>query len=272
MLRSLTEMVGYKISATDGEVGRVVQFFLDDERWAVRYLVTETGHFFGSRRVLVSPISVRALDSETRRVQATRSVEKFNNAPGIESEQPVTRRRERENSRYYGYLPYWEGSGCWGNGSVPASLALSGSSAAATDPNDESNSVHVRTTRELRGYRVHGSDGAVGQVASFIVDDLTWEVRYLVVDTSGGWFGKKVLVAPSWAYRVSWANQTIYLDVARSQITAAPAWKASLPIDRGYEERLHIHYGRTPYWEATPSVGATRFSSSVPPRPTQRGS
>jgi hypothetical protein len=40
------------------------------------------------------------------------------------------------------------------------------------------------------------SDQEIGHVEEFIVDDESWEVRYLVIDTSNWWIGKKVLVAP----------------------------------------------------------------------------
>lgn len=59
----------------------------------------------------------------------------------------------------------------------------------------------MRSAREVRGYQIQGRDEAIGHVNDFIVDDETWEIRYLVIDTSNWWFGKKVLVAPHWASR-----------------------------------------------------------------------
>ena len=66
MLRSLKDFEGYAVSATDGDIGHVANFLLDDERWIVRYLVVETGGFFSGRRVLISPISFRQVDWSTR--------------------------------------------------------------------------------------------------------------------------------------------------------------------------------------------------------------
>jgi len=43
MLRSLKDLERYTVNATDGDVGDVVNFFIDDERWIVRYLVVQTG-------------------------------------------------------------------------------------------------------------------------------------------------------------------------------------------------------------------------------------
>jgi hypothetical protein len=66
MLRSLKDLERYTVSATDGDVGSVVDFLLDDERWIVRYLVVETGGFLDGHRVLISPISFRSADWSTR--------------------------------------------------------------------------------------------------------------------------------------------------------------------------------------------------------------
>ena len=75
--------------------------------------------------------------------------------------------------------------------------------------------VHLRSASEVRGYRVQGSDGAIGHIDDFIVDDESWEVRYLVIDTKNWWLGKKVLVAPHWASRVSWPERKVYVELAR---------------------------------------------------------
>jgi hypothetical protein len=65
MLRSLKEFERYQVSATDGDIGTVANFLLDDERWVVRYLVAKTGGFFDDREVLITPISFRQVDAST---------------------------------------------------------------------------------------------------------------------------------------------------------------------------------------------------------------
>jgi len=42
MLRSVNDLKGCTIVATDGDVGEVVEFYFDDERWTVRYLIADT--------------------------------------------------------------------------------------------------------------------------------------------------------------------------------------------------------------------------------------
>jgi len=58
MLRALTDMVGYRIAAEDGEVGKVRDFYFDDQEWTMRYLVADTGKWLPGRLVLISPVSL----------------------------------------------------------------------------------------------------------------------------------------------------------------------------------------------------------------------
>ena len=55
MLRSLKELVGYKVMAQDGQIGKVADFFIDDQDWVTRYLVVDTGPSIFGRKVLISP-------------------------------------------------------------------------------------------------------------------------------------------------------------------------------------------------------------------------
>ena len=235
--------------ATDGSLGRVVDFLLDDQRWAVRYLVVATGGFFGGRRILISPIFFREADWSTRRFHLALTMAEVKNSPPIDLEHPVSRQRERDYYDYYGYPFYWGYPGLWGMGAYPGAVADARLNATAPAQSDEpTEDVHLRGATEIQGYHVEGSDEAIGHVDDFIVDDETWAVRYLVVDTSNWWFGKKVLVAPHWANRVSWEEGKVYVTISRQAIKASPAWDPTAAINRAYEENLYDYYVRTPYW------------------------
>lgn len=248
MQRSLKSLEHYKISATDGELGKVVNFLLDDERWIVRYLVVETGGFLGGRRVLVSPISFREIDWSSNRFHLALTMDKVKNSPDVDVDKPVSRQHERDFLDYYGYASYWGRSGLWGIGAYPSMLMGSttnrpAAGTADTPPGD----VHLRSAEEIRGYHVHGSDEWIGHVDDFVVDDKTWAVRYLVIDTRNWWFGNKVLIAPHWATRISYVGRTVDIDLSRQAIKNSPAWDSNTVIDRDYEMRLDSHYGRSEY-------------------------
>jgi sporulation protein YlmC with PRC-barrel domain len=248
MLRSLRDLEQYTVSATNGDVGSVVDFLLDDERWAVRYLVVETGSFLHGSKVLISPISFRQVEWPTRRFHLALTMEKVKNSPSIDVDKPVSRQHEFDYYRYYGHPGYWNNSGIWGMGAYPGQLAAGSLSEAPVELSEKSGDVHLRSAGEVRGYGIQGNDDAIGQVDDFIVDDETWQVRYLVIDTSNWWFGKKVLVAPHWASRVVWEEGKVYVALSRDEIKNSPEWDATAAVNREYEARLYDHYGRPGYW------------------------
>ncbi|MBK9474408.1 MAG: PRC-barrel domain-containing protein [bacterium] len=122
MLRSLKDLENYDLLATDGEIGTVVNFLLDDESWTVRYLVAEANGFSGGRDVLISPISFKAAEWDTRCFRLNLTREKVRNSPGIDTDLPVSRQHEIDYHRYFGFPVYWGGSSIWGLGTYPACL------------------------------------------------------------------------------------------------------------------------------------------------------
>ena len=82
----------------------------------------------------------------------------------------------------------------------------------------------------------------------FLVDDTAWAIRYVEVATRNWWPGKKVLVSPAWIKRVSWEDSAVYTGLSREAIRSAPEYIESTPVTSEYEEVLHLHYGRPPYW------------------------
>lgn len=263
MLRSLKDLEGYKVTATDGDVGKVVNFLFDDERWTIRYLVVDTDGVLDARRVLISPISFRRAEWAPRRFHLALTMDKIRNSPGVDTDQPVSRQHEQDYSTYYGYSYYWGFPGVWGMGADPGQLGASLASEpqiGIAPPSELPGGRHLRSAREVRGYHIQGSDDAIGHVEDYIVDDETWAIRYLVVDTSNWWFGKKVLVSPRWASRISWEDSKVHVDLSRQAIQNAPEWTATAPINREYETRLYDYHGRPVYWDHEEIV-------TVDPRP-----
>jgi beta-lactamase superfamily II metal-dependent hydrolase len=96
----------------------------------------------------------------------------------------------------------------------------------------------------VSGYHIHATDGEVGHVADFLVEDGDWSIHYLVVDTRNWWPGKKVLISPRSARKIDWLEQLINLDVDRNTVKGSPMYDASTIVDRAYEKHFHSHYDR----------------------------
>jgi sporulation protein YlmC with PRC-barrel domain len=254
MLRSLKKLEGYKVAATDGDLGKVVNFLLDDDRWAVRYLVVETGGFFGGREVLVSPISFQNVDHSAERIHLALTMDKIKNSPSIDLEKPVSRQHERDYYGYYGYPYYWGYGGLWGSGYYPGAMAAANYERSVERPGEPAGDAHLRSAKEVTGYHIEGTDGSIGHVEDFKVDDESWAIRYMVIETSNWWVGKSVLIAPEWATRVSWLDRKVYLGMTRAEIKGSPAWAADDPINTAFEDRLFRHYGRLPLRRQTDRI------------------
>lgn len=262
MLRSLKDLAGYRVSATDGDLGSVADFLFDDERWVVRHLVVETGGFLDGRGVLISPASFGEADWPTHRFHLALTRDAVKNSPSVEVDKPVSRQHERDFYRYYSFPYYWQYSGPWGLGGYPSYLVTAGSGGQepAEDPHESPGDVHLRSAREVRKYHVQGSDAAIGSIDDFVVDDESWELRYLVIDTSHWWFGKKILVAPRWVSRINWQEREVQVALSRDTVQRSPAWDPAAPINRRYEKSLYDYYGRPVYWTGDSQTQAAHLA------------
>jgi hypothetical protein len=214
---------GFRVHATDGEVGTVRDFFFDDHRWTVRYIVVETGAWLG-RRVLISPISFTRLDWKARTMDVALTMEQVRNSPPVNFAEPISRQFERSYSLYYGYSPYWAGFGYWGGGPTPGTLAVGAGEAQRIEPPDidAAGESHLRSSRDVTGYHIQASDGGIGHVDDFLVDDERWSIEYLRVDTSN-WIGGKSVVLPHQAVKaVSWREQKIHVGMTKDQVRHSP--------------------------------------------------
>src|SRR5690349_25144073 len=102
MLHNINELKGYSISATDGEIGQVEDFYFDDDKWVVRYLVVDTGKWLPGRKVLISPVSVAREGTNDKAIRVNLSREQVERAPGTDDDPPASRQFEAGLARYYG--------------------------------------------------------------------------------------------------------------------------------------------------------------------------
>jgi len=261
MLHNIKKLEKYKVSATDGEIGQVIDFYFDDDRWTVRYLIAETGTWLDSRKVLISPISLLKPDLSANVLNVSLTKEQVKNSPNIDTDKPVSRQNEEEYTNYYGYPSYWAGGALWGAGLYPMALAPGyggyGTEQGAREleaylsserERRRNNDPHLRSCNEVTNYHIEATDGDIGHVAGFIVDDQTWAIRYLIVDTSNWWMGHQVLIAPHWITGVRWADHIVSVDVTREFIKQAPHYDKNTEFTRVQEDSLYRHHGRPGYW------------------------
>ena len=178
MLRSINDLKGFDLVATGGEIGDVNQFYFDDERWAVRYLIVNTGDWVAEQQVLISPFSVTQIDLGNRKLHVALNKEQVERSLNINTHKPVSRQMEATYSDYYGYPYYWRSPLLWGAGvspdqtapQTPAILRMATSAAAAAMVRVVSPEVHLHSTQEVTTYHIAATDGLIGYANDFIVD------------------------------------------------------------------------------------------------------
>jgi hypothetical protein len=248
LLQTTRELRRYTLLAVDGEIGSVEAFYFDDMTWAVRYLVVNTGSWLMGRRVLISPVAVGEVREDDRTLCIELTRKQIEGSPPVSADREVSRQYEIEYYKYYNWPPYWEPGSLSG---FPPSQTTAKHSDSPTGRGEETGSqqMHLRSTKEVRGYAIAARDGAIGHVQDFVIDNKYWVIRYLEIDTRNWWPGKHVLVNPGWIERVTWPDRTVSVDVTRDVIKSAPEFDPSKLISRDYEVQLFKHYRRQVYWE-----------------------
>jgi uncharacterized protein YrrD len=247
-LRRTKDLYEYTIAAIDTDIGRVHDFYFDDQRWAIRYIVVATGIFLSRRKILISPVALRHPAFSPLHINANLSWEQVRDSPSIDLHKPVSRQHEIEHHKHYGWPFYWGGKNVWGSWQSPRQLANAPQATSKIGRKGASTTSHLRSAREVTGYRVKATDGEIGHLEDFLFDGETWQIRYAIVNTKNWWPGKKVLLRPEWIKRVSWADREIYVKMSRETIRKGPEWNPDRPVSRKYELVLHKHYGYAPYW------------------------
>jgi hypothetical protein len=267
MLRDSQDLLNFSVEATDGDIGRVKDLYFDDEAWVVRYFVVATGAWLLGRRVLIAPAAVTLPVWESKRLPVELTRRQIRTSPDIDTDKPVSRQHESEYLRYYGYPFYWGGGTLWGGGAAHPGSLVSGleheGAAAAHRRSDEANrradaqadtehrprgDHHLRSMETVKAYHIHACDGEIGHVKAFLIEEIGWVIRYMVVDTGDWWSGHDVLISPEWIEEVRWDDNRVLLGMTRDAVKQAPAYHAGGLLTRDLEQDLHAHYGFGGYW------------------------
>jgi hypothetical protein len=264
MLRPAKEFKNFKLRARDGDIGKAKEFYFDDENWTVRYLVANTGGWLSYRLVLISPHALSPANEAEQVLPVDLTKKQIEESPSLNSDQPVSRQYETRYYSYYGWPNYWSGPHIWGPSVYPGrqrgGLNWPGGMgippAESSIPPEEDASVHrevvgdphLRSTERVTGHHIQALDGEIGHVEDFIIDDETWAIRYLVIDTKNWWAGKRILISPQWIERVSWGEMKVFVNLSRETIKESPEYTAKSLVTRDYEIELHKHYAREGYW------------------------
>jgi len=81
--------------------------------------------------------------------------------------------------------------------------------------------IMLHKTSYMRGFHVQATDGGIGHVIEFLVDE-NWFVRYVVIDTSNWIGGKNVIVPSSAVAKVDSPEKKLLLRLTRAEVQGSP--------------------------------------------------
>ena len=231
MLKSLNQLYGESLHSTDGGIGHVRDFYFDDHQWAVRYVVAETGPWLKGRLVLISPHAIFNFSQEGRSLVVNLTRQQIEQSPPIDSHKPVSRQFEAEYYRYYGWPAYWDGGEMWGASTLPLALPLNLILQEKIDHFHHHTGAnrHLRSTQALAGYLIQTDEGAIGHVKDFIIQNKSWAVRNLLVETNHWFSRREITISPREIKSISYEDSIII---------------ATIPIE-GLQEESEYHGHQT---------------------------
>ena len=255
MLWNASAINCYAIEARDGRLGIVSDLLFDDVGWAIRWLVVDTGNWLSGRKVLLPISGLGQPNTERRHFPVKLTMQQVKDSPDIDTDMPVLRQFEAYTYEYYGGDPYG-GAGLYPISTdiaVPFFVPFPPSDAKPHDPGS-ADALHVESDPHLRsiaavsGCDIHATDGNIGHVEDFLVDDADWSIRYIKVETRNWWPGERVLISPRSVEEIDWVDRFINVNVKRQKVKDAPPYQPAFTVDGAYDESLRRHYGIT--WEA----------------------
>ena len=238
MLRTLNTIKGNKIRAIDGEIGSVDYFFFDDDTWTIRYLVINTGNWLTGRQVLISPYSISSIDGIEGIVNLSITKEQVEQSPTIDVLQPISRLQEAAFLNYYDYPYYWDATEVWGASPYPMLVreasAVRGYKSGEQRELEHTTASRLRSTETITGYHLAATDGDIGHISGVVIDDESWVIHYVIVDTQNWWPGKKVTLSPRVVTSFDKQETKIHINLTREEIKRSPEFSEITLHSREY--------------------------------------
>ncbi|WP_207420607.1 PRC-barrel domain-containing protein [Desertivirga brevis] len=230
MLRSILSLRNFSIRATDGEIGKVKDFYFDDQTWTLRYLVVETGNWLMGRKVLISTSALHAPDWNNQTFPVDLTQDQVKHSPDIDTEKPVTREQEADLHSHYRWP--WDRGGIsflttgMVGGVIAPDIPFEERIAMETnnDETPEASPRHLRSFRQLVDFRIRTSEDQIGELHDFLLNDSDWSIPYMIVEAGSWYSGDKLLAPTKFVDRIEWESMSVNYLKTTSSLKNAPVF------------------------------------------------
>lgn len=233
MQRGLNGLTGYTIKARNGELGKVAEFYFDDETWIIRYMVVETGNWLFNRKVLIPHKALGSVDWDEGIFHVNLTMKQVSDSPDIDSKMTISRAQEIELYSHYSYSNYW-GEPFYTE-SASAMVANSIPSAEAVQmPKKQKKDSHLCSSEKIKGFQIQTHEGMAGLVADFIVDDVTWMLNFMVISRHNRSQDENMLISPKWIEEIDWIESKVSVNISKETIEQGPGFDPLIPVARDF--------------------------------------
>jgi hypothetical protein len=205
MLFSSNDVCRCRVRANDGELGSVCDLFFDERTWTIQHVVVNTGGWPPGNRLLVPREHFGCPDWSQAELEIAAARRDLDEDTLVRVPMPRTYQAKLRCRPSF----VW----AFGPGGLARRMI-------------EARPEHLRSAREINGYRVDARDGRCGQVEGLLFESDDWALRYLVVGL--GWtFAARALVPLSATTGIDEREETVLVDLARPQLESGPRLETS---------------------------------------------
>lgn len=243
MRHSLKKLKNFTLQARDGDKGKVKNFLFDDEIWVVRYVEADLGNFFTEKRVLIPRMHLGTPLWNDKHFPVNLSVQQIKDSPGLEYDLPVSRQYESQLLQYYQLQPYWPEAVAGYAGRE----SLLGTGYPFSTPRrtgaEEEVQTNLRSFSEVSGYYIKATDDQFGHIEDLIIDDESWQILFVVIDTKNltPW-SKEVVLPIELLEEISYPDKEVRINLPKEEIKNSPEYDSSDDWNVNYENEVYGFY------------------------------
>lgn len=236
----------YDVKGNADEIGKLHDIYLDDQSWKIRWFVVETGNWFSSNKILLTPENIVGVTPGTGTLHVALSKQDIENAPHAEEHLPVSDQDQNEVrytavNRHALMFPGYAGL------MMPPTLIeqtqpLSEDERELQEAVREQQDRHLRSAGEIEGYAISATDGNLGALSDLVVNSEEWKVELLAMDTSKWLPGRTVVVSPQGIDHISWRERELAVTMDKETIKESPELQSLKSIERSYVSKLNEYY------------------------------
>jgi uncharacterized protein YrrD len=242
MLWNASALIGYHVHGTDGAFGTVHDLLVDDHIWMLRWLVVDTGNWLPGRKVLIPARALGRPDPASRQVLIARTKEQIENSPDIDTDLPVSADSEQRLYEFYAL-------------DLDTDRNHNGQEKPISDqtvPNQPDGGYlpqpldpNLFSLKSLIGYKLAAIDGGIGHVSDFLIDDRTWKIQCLSLNTGDWWPSAVVLIPTGVIQSIDWEAELVHAKIDQAAVRASPNYQPEETADGSYVETVLTYYGIT---------------------------